>query len=241
MKQQIKKYMPNPLRKLYRRFLLAKEPNQEPPSVRIDLKKKFTEVYERNLFEGGDSLSGEGSDLVQTDRLRIEVPKLLKKMGVSSILDAPCGDYFWMKEVDLPVDRYHGIDVVQHVVEKNSRMFSSEKVEFSCRDITKDKLPEADLIFSRDCLVHLSFADCLDAIRNYKSSGARYLLATTFTNREANVDFRGPDDFWRTLNLQLEPFNFPPPISLINEGCTEQNGEYSDKCLGLWELESIKL
>ena len=44
---------------------------------------------------------------------------------------------------------------------------------------------------------------------------------------------------WRTLNLQIEPFNFQLPIKVINENCTENNGRYKDKCLGLWEVKNL--
>ncbi len=44
---------------------------------------------------------------------------------------------------------------------------------------------------------------------------------------------------WRTLNLEIHPFHFPKPITVINEHCTEGNGEYSDKSLELWLLEDI--
>jgi hypothetical protein len=41
--------------------------------------------------------------------------------------------------------------------------------------------------------------------------------------------------------LQLPPFNFPKPLKLIDEKCTEYNGKFADKHLGLWLLNDIKL
>ena len=35
------------------------------------------------------------------------------------------------------------------------------------------------------------------------------------------------------------PFNFPPPLRLVNENCTEGDGAYGDKCLGLWRLADL--
>lgn len=40
--------------------------------------------------------------------------------------------------------------------------------------------------------------------------------------------------------MQLQPFNFPAPIRIINEKCTEAGGQYSDESLGLWELDEVK-
>jgi hypothetical protein len=90
---------------------------------------------------------------------------------------------------------------------------------------------------SRDCLVHFSNADIIRALRNFKASGAKYLLMTTFTNKRVNTDVMNGD--WRPLNFQLEPFNLPVPLVLINEKCTEGGGTYSDKSLGLWSLASF--
>jgi len=95
------------------------------------------------------------------------------------------------------------------------------------------------LIFSRDCLVHLSYKDAIKIIHNFKKSGSKYLLTTTFTNREENIDLG--DGFWRVLNLQKAPFNFPEPIKLINEKCTEENNMFVDKCLGLWLIDDLNI
>jgi glycosyltransferase involved in cell wall biosynthesis len=45
---------------------------------------------------------------------------------------------------------------------------------------------------------------------------------------------------WHPLNLMAPPFNFPPPIQLLNEQCTEDNGNYIDKSLALWKLDDLK-
>ncbi|HOV12498.1 MAG TPA: hypothetical protein PLL90_12125 [Bacteroidales bacterium] len=105
-------------------------------------------------------------------------------------------------------------------------------------DIVKEIPPQADLIFCRDCLVHLSNRDVLRALRNFIKSGSTYLLTTTFPNTDVNADMvsaRG----WRPLNFQKPPFDFPEPLLLINENCTESGGIYSDKSLGLWLIENL--
>src|SRR5665648_506237 len=102
-----------------------------------------------------------------------------------------------------------------------------------CKNIVSDKLPKADLILIRDCWVHLSNSDIFLCINNLKHNNIKYLLTTSFTNRKSNNEL---DDIWRPLNLELSPFNFPKPIELINENCTEEDGLYSDKSLLLWEI-----
>jgi hypothetical protein len=145
-----------------------------------------------------------------------------------------------MKEVNLPVQRYTGIDIVEGLIEANQRKYANAQINFACLDIITDKLPAADVIFCRDCLVHLNFEQARKAIRNFQRSQATYLLTTTFTDRTQNVDL-GEKDMWRTLNLQLPPFNFPRPIRVINENCTEGDGNFADKSLGLWKLADLSI
>jgi hypothetical protein len=238
----IRKIFPPHLRHVIRNWLGPGKMDATacPDSLRnMDAKEKFSEIYEKNIFGGGLSRSGEGSDLLQTAIIRHEIPKLLKQLEIKILIDAPCGDWYWMRKVDLPVEQYIGIDIVDKLVEKNNSAFGNSKIFFQVMNLTNGDLPKSDLIFSRDCLVHLSFTDALKIIANFKRSGAKYLLTTTFTSREKNEDLG--DGFWRPLNKQLAPFNFPNPIRLINEGCTEGNNLFADKCLGLWLLQDIDL
>ena len=54
----------------------------------------------------GSQRSGPGSSLVQTATIRRDIPALLASLGIRSFLDAPCGDFNWMRHVDLGVERY---------------------------------------------------------------------------------------------------------------------------------------
>lgn len=204
-----------------------------------NLKNKFSEVYDKNIFGGSVSRSGEGSDLLQTEIVRNEIPKIIREFKIKTFLDAPCGDWYWMQKTELEVEQYIGVDIVDALIEKNKEEFGNTTRIFKVLNLTKDTLPITDLIFSRDLLVHLNFEDAFKVIANFKKSGATYLLTTTFVNRGLNEELK--ETFWRVLNLQQPPFNFPKPILLVNEGCTEDGGLYSDKSLGLWLLKDISL
>ncbi len=120
-----------------------------------------------------------------------------------------------------------GIDIVDEIIKRNKKKYRLNNVQFFHMDITKDLLPTGDLILCRDCLVHFSLSD------NFKASQSRYLLTTTFTNLTFNQEKRTGS--WRPLNLEIEPFNFPKPILVINENCTEGEMNYLDKSLALWD------
>jgi hypothetical protein len=83
----------------------------------------------------------------------------------------------------------------------------------------------------------LSFEHAFRALENFRRSGARYLLATTYTARTLNKDII--TGRFRPTNLHQPPFRFPPPLQLINEECTEEGGKWSDKSLGLWRIDDL--
>ncbi|RZN20759.1 hypothetical protein CWO90_33965 [Bradyrhizobium sp. Leo121] len=85
--------------------------------------------------------------------------------------------------------------------------------------------------------MHFSFAQINRAIDNIKRSGSKWLLTTTFPGIRQNRDIEDGD--WRPLNLRSAPFLFPSPDTTINEGCTEASGDYSDKSLALWRIDSL--
>lgn len=210
-----------------------------PADKNKDMRTLFSEIYRQNYWGDSQSFSGTGSNLEQTAVLRAELPRLLESIGAKSILDAPCGDYNWMRATDLKTEKYIGADIVPEMIARNQQVYGSQTVEFRNLDITVDSLPEVDLIFCRDALVHFSYHDIFAVVANFKASKSRYLLTTTFTERQSNRDIITGD--WRTINLQIPPFNFPEPIDLINENCQEVGGNFSDKSMALWKLEDIKL
>ncbi len=78
--------------------------------VRMSPKEVFDTIYERNAWNGTDSVSGKGSDREQTDRVASELPRILRELNARSLLDVPCGDFFWMRHVDLAGIKYVGAD-----------------------------------------------------------------------------------------------------------------------------------
>ena len=199
----------------------------------------FTHFYRTNRWRDRNSRSGRGSNLLQTEVIRQAVPRLIRDLGCKSLVDAPCGDFFWMSRVELEVECYWGVDIVAALVENNQTNYGNDVRHFLKLDILSDSLPNGDLVLCRDCLVHFPHADVFRALRNFRASGSVYLLTTTFTARHRNADIALGR--WRPLNLQADPFCFPPPLRLINEGCTEHRGRYADKSLGLWKLADLTL
>jgi hypothetical protein len=199
----------------------------------------FTDIYE-NMSWGKDqeSRSGAGSSLAATENIRRELPKLVEKYGIKTILDIPCGDFNWMKHVDLKGVKYIGADIVTPMVESLQKQYGSKDREFVHLDLMSSDLPKADLVICRDCLVHLSYLDFRRAIDNIIRSGAKYLLATTFTNRRDNNPIRTGE--WSPYNLRQNPFCFPKELECVNENCREWYPHFNDKSVCLWSVSDLE-
>lgn len=197
----------------------------------------FNDIFRKNRWAGSESVSGTGSNEIQTRVIARRLPELISKLQVTTLLDVPCGDFHWMNKVDLSSVQYLGADIVDALIANNTERYSRENREFLVLDLIRDPLPEVDLLFCRDCLVHLSFADIRLALQNICESGSQYLLTTTFTDKD-NFDIRTGQ--WRPINLEREPFNLPPALMLVDEECTEGGGSHADKSMGLWRVTDIR-
>jgi len=199
------------------------------------LRRVFVQIYRARAWPGSESVSGPGSGVARTALIRADLQALLRELQVRSLLDAGCGDFNWMKETELPGCRYIGVDVVPELIARNRVRHGGAGREFRTADLTRDRLPAVDLIFCRDCLVHLSLDDALRALANFRRSGSRYLLATTFVERAENPDIATGD--WRPLNLERPPFGLPAPLWSIDERVPVEHGPNPDKRLALWRLD----
>ncbi len=231
IKNTIKRILPEPVLNLLRRNLNRPLNDNGKPNV-LD----FINIYKTNIFGSDESHSGTGSTMEETAYIRSIFPDLLREIEAKTLLDVPCGDFNWMRTVDLSGVHYIGGDIVPDLIQNNNEKYATDTIEFRMLNIITDDLPKVDVILCRDCLVHLNFESGLKAIQNFKRSGSKYLLATTFTDRKKNEELYG---IWRTLNLQKTPYNLPQPVKIINEKCPQGNGAFADKSLGLWLLQDL--
>lgn len=222
--------LPLPIKRFMGDICFAQSCPNEP---RLD----FSEIYKTNGFAGTESLSGAGSTLFQTRIVRRILPELFSRFNIQSILDIPCGDFHWMRYVDLSSVSYIGADIVVELVNNNQAVYGSPSRLFESHNLITGPLPRVDLIFCRDCLVHLPFDDISAAIKAIRDSESKWLLTTTFTRDVPNIDLDSAG--WRPLNLRLPPFCLPEPVLLISEKCTEGGGLSGDKSLGLWRISDL--
>lgn len=195
----------------------------------------FTRYYQRNRWGDAESVSGPGSTARYTENIRKEIPRLIQELGVRRLLDAPCGDYNWFRLIPRGEQiAYIGGDIVGEMVRRNQALYGSANTSFMQLDITRDRLPPADLWLCRDVLFHLSERDVFRALRNFLDSGIAYLLTSSHPECTENRDI--PTGAFRLLNLELPPYNFSKPTASIDDWIEG----YPVRTLCLWDKEAVR-
>jgi hypothetical protein len=192
----------------------------------------FTDVFENNKWRCSETASGAGSSLAWTQNLRKGLPILLKGLEVETFLDVPCGDFNWAKEVDWGGINYIGGDIVASLIEKNTELYGGEKTSFKQIDLSKDQLPQADVILVRDCLMHMSVEDAGKCLDNIFKNKVKYLLSSTYPDKESNNLGHQTSQYLSRHNLEKAPFGLEKPILYLNDA----NKHVPLKLLGLWKV-----
>jgi hypothetical protein len=223
----------------------------------MSLKETFQDVYTNWRFGGWpESKSGPGSTMEETDIIRQQIKQLVKDKEIKSVVDVPCGDFNWMKDIVYNFEKYTGCDIVPEMIQDNQK-FANSIISFKELDLTQDgiEIPEGDLLIVRDVLGHLPLEGGQKAIANILKSKCKYLLTTTWyslndpnythENRdntvtvEANWD-RGAAAFYPVC-LHSAPFNFPKPEFYIEEKPKVDGYDQGvRKGLAFYELDKLR-
>jgi len=189
----------------------------------------FVHIWKSNFWGNAETRSGSGSSMSGTVGLREWLPTAFESLGIRILGDAGCGDLNWMKELTPSLRLYLGFDIVPDLVlDLRSRFKDRQNCFFTEADVVTTTLPECDAILCRDCLTHLTPDAALMALKAFRRSGSRYLIATTH-NGGHNVWIK--NGAWYAMDLTAAPFNLPPPRQVYAEG--------GSKRLGVWSLADI--
>ena len=189
----------------------------------------FSSIWTENSWGDPETRSGSGSTMNNTVELRTNLSEIFSSLGIRILADAGCGDLNWMKELTGQLRFYFGYDIVPELVgELRSRYGDRVNCFFTSADVVMTSLPECDAILCRDCLTHLPLDAALMALKRFRQSGARFLLATTHSvGRNIWVSSGG----WYTIDMTAPPFNLPAPQRLIHDG--------GAKMLGVWDIAAL--
>ena len=203
------------------------------------MEKVFENIYRGGGWKAEGTVSGLGSTVRATEALREYFLKS-NTFHAISICDAPCGDFNWMKLISGSFKNYIGLDIVKQMIDINNQQYGNSKTKFIHANICgfDFKSIDADIIFTRDCLVHLSLIDIVIALKNICNSNAKQLMMTHFTGNREFIEIQTGN--WRPINFCKAPFNFPIPLLIVAEQCKEANGAFADKTMAIWDIVDIK-
>jgi hypothetical protein len=198
------------------------------------MKEIFEKIIKHRYWK--DALCGTGSTMLFTEPLRANLKPFLEKHNLKSMLDAPCGDYTWMSQTALPDNfKYIGADIVANLITTAKATYPG--VEFHCLDITRDPLPAVDVLFCRDCLIHLSIDDIQLAFKNIINSDIQYVMLTNYHKPEMLDITTGG---FRGTNFTQSPFNFGAPIDSILDWVPGTANENNIRDMSLWHRSTIE-
>ena len=150
------------------------------------------------------------------------------------MLDLGCGDFNWMRHLELDVDYLDG-NLLPDVIRENQVRYSKERVKFIVFDDIRDPIPDdVDVILCREVLFHLSFRHALALLNNIYRSDAKFLIATQIDTVKQNADVHTGG--FRPIDLTREPFDFPAPLRCIPDDAISE-----DRSLAVWRIADLPL
>lgn len=199
-----------------------------------DSNKQFSYIFSSNSWGSNESYSGKGSEYKYTLKYQSNLIDFLNVYKITSIFDAPCGDFNWMKNVVKHSGiKYQGGDIVKEIVELNNKNYKN--FNFIKFDILTNSFPNSDLWHCRDCLFHFSYEDIYKTFKNFCNSKIKYALITNHNGlifKNINIKTGG----FRYLDFRKEPFYFDEPILKIKD---YRLGLDFPRSVCLWKKEDI--
>lgn len=174
-------------------------------------------------MQPGGSWDGPGSSLAGTEAMREGVSALLQRLKPVTMLDMACGDWNWMRFVDLTGIEYTGWDV-------DPGRIARCRYRIGIGDFTNDDRPNThfeqvnaltvdptmlggwELVLARDFFAHIPPNYILEIISKLKAGDVRWLLASTYPNCSDNRFKYDPSQYaWNgymehPVNLEIDPF-----------------------------------
>lgn len=193
----------------------------------------FEKIYDTGWWGSPESLSGTGSELKRSELLREGLQAWIAERGIVSLLDAPCGDYNWMRHVTFPNGfHYIGGDIVEAMIDDNQLRHA--QLDFRKIDIISDPLPDVDAWLCRDALIHFPGDAGRQVLDRFCASEIDYLLITTFPGVMHNRDIEFGQ--YRPTNLMLPPYDLPPPDRIL----PDDDDPAAGRVIGVWSRQALR-
>lgn len=213
---------------------------------KIDYETKFNLIYKTNYWSDKESVSGSGSNKIQTLNVIKNINKIIDDYNIKSIFDAPCGDFNWMNYLlkertksNKQNIQYLGADIVQDLILNLKRKYSTQNINFISFDIISKNFPNSELFICRDCFIHFSNKDINKTISNFLESKIKYILITDSIVDDDFENYEIKTGEYRKLDLTKKPFDFPKNhLFQFNDVYNIKSKKY-DTRMTLWSREEL--
>mgnify|MGYP006077078395 CR=1 FL=1 len=207
-------------KKQYQKILyLYSKHKQNKMFKNMSVEQRFSKVYNEHLWKDKNHqdknfkfFSGSGSHEAKIINPYIRVvSEFLKTLNKPVVVDAGCGDFnVGINFIDL-VSKYYAFDIFEDLIKLNKENFKFQNLIFEKKDIIKDFLPSADILFVRQVLQHLDNESIKKFMRNVENK-YNFLIITehmpdqTFTPNLDKISGGFMGNFSGVI-LDKNPFN----------------------------------
>lgn len=132
----------------------------------------FGKIYKNRVWGDGSEtkpLSGSGSNPTNAATYVNYVKNFILTNGILSVVDFGHGDWQMWREYSFQGIGYLGVDVAEGLSAEIQAKYGDEIRHFKQLDISKNPLPSADLLLSKDVLQHLPTEAVLNFLNQIKS------------------------------------------------------------------------
>jgi len=201
----------------------------------MNREQHYTGVFQHALW--GEPRSGVYARPEYAAKIVGALPGIAYKYTISSVYDAPCGDFTWMQKVAWPAGfKYVGADIVKPLIDRLQA--EHPELSFKHRDLVNTKFPSLDLWLCRDFLYMLKPDEVAEVFANFLNAHMRFAIFTC--HRETVVGDGGPNAD-STANLMRSPFNFPEPLERIDDWHHDPNRPgLHERFSGLWSTAQLR-
>lgn len=135
---------------------------------KLTTREVFSRIYQKRVWTGDDGYSsGTGSRTTSVVDPYLEAVTRWANANQSAnltALDLGCGDFHVGGRVFHLFKKYIAADIVPVLIESHRKTHVAPNLEFQCVDAIDESLPQADVVFIRQVLQHLSNAQILKII-----------------------------------------------------------------------------
>ncbi len=172
------------------------------------VRARFDEIYAGGGWGGLGS--GPGSLPHNAQPYVGFVKRLLRRGDVRTVVDVGCGDWqMWPSGTFDGIEKYVGYDVVESVVERNSAVYGSPRIEFHLADATRIRLPQADLLLCKEVLQHLPNQVAHTFLTNVLASFRTVVVCDDISMESSSS--------WRRVVRRMLDLVIPPPVRVNME------------------------